>query len=355
MPKSKNKMSNAKHKDTKEKIFNFDEQVKNESKKVTQTVTKRKNKNQINEDYFIGTKETPPISKKKLAEIKRQRLKEKKTKQKNLNKVKKQQEKNRKKRLNKNKLTEKQIKKNRKIKFILKIILLIIVIIGMLIFLMLSPVFNIKNITVEGNIQITSEQIISLSKIEKNENMFRFSDKEVKERIKENPYIKSVIIKRNIPDEINLVVEERTIDYMLEHGSSYAYIDNQGYILEISVNGKENIPKISGYQTSQDIIIPGNRLCTDDLKKLNTVMKIMSVAKNNEIDKLITTIDIQDENNYTIYMEGEQKYAYLGDCTSLDTRMLYVKVMIEKEKNHAGEIFVNMDLNEKNPFFREKV
>ena len=54
-------------------------------------------------------------------------------------------------------------------------------------------------------------------------------------------------------------------------------------------------------------------------------------------------------------MEGEQKYVYLGDKTSLDTKMLYVKVILEKEKEHAGEIFVNMDLNQKNPFFREKV
>lgn len=359
MPKVKKKMPNTKAKETKEKIFNFDEQVKTESKKVTKTVTKRKNnKHQNNEDYFIGTKETPPISKKKLEQIKKQKLKEKKNKEKNIKKVKKQQEKNRKKRLNKNKkakLTEAQIRKNRKIKFILKIILLIIVIIGIIIFLMLSPVFNVKNITVEGNSKITSEQIISLSKIQKDENMFKISDKEVKAQIKENPYIESIKIKRNIPDGITLVVEERNVDFMLEHGSSYAYIDNQGYILEISVNEKENTPKISGYQTAQEDILPGNRLNAEDLKKLNTVIKIMAAAKNNEIDTLITTINIQDENNYTLYMEGEQKYAYLGDCTSLDTRMLYVKVMIEKEKDHAGEIFVNMDLNEKNPFFREKV
>ena len=56
-----------------------------------------------------------------------------------------------------------------------------------------------------------------------------------------------------------------------------------------------------------------------------------------------------------MFLEEEQKTVYLGDCTNLDTRMLFVKTILEKEKNNAGEIFVNMNLNEKNPFFREKV
>ena len=55
---------------------------------------------------------------------------------------------------------------------------------------------------------------------------------------------------------------------MLEYGGSYAYIDNQGYILEISANIKEGLAKITGYETAQDEIVPGNRLCENDLEKL---------------------------------------------------------------------------------------
>ena len=40
MPKVKKKMPNTKAKETKEKIFNFDEQVKTESKKVTKKINK---------------------------------------------------------------------------------------------------------------------------------------------------------------------------------------------------------------------------------------------------------------------------------------------------------------------------
>lgn len=341
-------------------IFNFDEQVEVKKTKVTKTAQKKKksNSNNLDKEHFIGESEVKHIDKKKLDKIKKEKLKEKRTKEKELAKEQRKQDKLRIKRANQTKkarMTEKQIRKKRIIKICIKLFLLLAIIIGIIIYLMLSPIFNIKNINVEGNSSISSEQIISLSKVQKETNLFKVSNKDTISAIKENPYVKTVQIKRTLPDTITFVITERVQTYMIEHGSSYAYIDNQGYILEISANSKEGLAKITGYETLQDEIVPGNRLCENDLQKLNTVLKITASAKANEIDNLITTINIGDSNNYTLFLEQEQKIVYLGDCTSLDTRMLYVKAILEKEKNHAGEIFVDMNLNEKNPFFREKV
>lgn len=365
MPKNKvikNKKKKSQNKDTirNDGIFNFDEQVEVRRTKVTKTAQKKKkaSKADTEKEHFIGEDEVKHIDKKKLEKIKKEKLKEKRTKEKELAKEQKRQEKIRKKRATQTKkarMSEEQIRKNKRIKICVKLLLLFAVVIGIIIYLMLSPIFNIKNINVVGNSSISSEQIISLSNIQKETNLYKVSNKDTISAIKENPYVKTVEIKRTLPDTITLVITERVQAYMLEYGSSYAYIDNQGYILEISANPKEGLAKITGYETLQDEIVPGNRLCENDLEKLNTVLKITAAAKVNEIDSLITTINIEDSSNYTLFLETEQKTVYLGDCTSLDTRMLFVKTILEKEKNHAGEIFVNMNLNEKNPFFREKV
>ena len=39
----------------------------------------------------------------------------------------------------------------------------------------------------------------------------------------------------------------------------------------------------------------------------------------------------------------------------IDTKMLYIKAILDKESGNEGEIFVNMDLNNKNPYFKQKV
>ena len=342
----KSKMSNNK------KTKKINKKLKN--KKLNQDV--KKDNGIFNFDEQVS--EVKHIDKKKLEKIKKKKLKEKRTKEKELYKEQKKQDKLRRKRANQTKkarMTEEQIKRNRKVKTLIKLILLLAVIVGLIIYLMLSPIFNIKNINVEGNSSISSEQIISLSKVQKETNLFKVSNKDTTASIKENPYVKSVEIRRTLPDTITFVITERIATYMLEYGGSYAYIDNQGYILEISANTKEGLAKIVGYETVQDEIVPGNRLCENDLEKLNTVLRITASAKTNQFDSLITSINIEDSNNYTLYLDTEQKTVYLGDCTNLDTRMLYVKAILDKEKGIAGEIFVNMNLNEKYPFFRQKV
>ena len=234
-------------------------------------------------------------------------------------------------------------------------LILLLVLLGLFVYLMLSPIFNIKNINVEGNSKISTEQIISISGIKKDVNMFKISNRYTKNAIKQNPYIDKVEIKRKIPDTISIVVTERQASFMLEHGSSFAYIDSQGYILEISAETLENKIKINGYKTEEENITPGKRLCEEDLERLNDVLKIISAAENVGIENLITSINVENKYEYSLYLDSEQKTVYIGDSTNLDTKMLYVKVILEKEKENAGEIFVNMDLNQKNPFFREKV
>ena len=54
-------------------------------------------------------------------------------------------------------------------------------------------------------------------------------------------------------------------------------------------------------------------------------------------------------------MEEEDKTVHLGDCSMLDERILWVKTILKKEQGVPGEIFVNMNLNIENPFFRERV
>ena len=81
----------------------------------------------------------------------------------------------------------------------------------------------------------------------------------------------------------------------------------------------------------------------------------MEVANSEGLLNLITYIDIENIQDYKFIMDSEEKTVYLGDCSSLDERMLWVKSILEKEKGIAGEIIVNMDLNIDKPFFRERV
>lgn len=242
---------------------------------------------------------------------------------------------------------KKQKQKSRNKKIILFILIIIVFVL-----ILSSSLFNITEITVNGNSKVSSEEVISLSQIEKYSNIFKINKLQSIESIKENAYIEKVEIKRKLPNTIELQIEERVPNYMLQFADSYVYINNQGYMLEIS-NEKLHIPILVGVTTDLSNIKAGNRINLEDLKKMDIVIEIYETAKRNEIENLITKIDISNEKNYTLILEQEGKTVYLGDCSELNTRMLYLKELLDKEKGNSGEIFLNVDLNEQRVRFRE--
>lgn len=246
-------------------------------------------------------------------------------------------------------------KRNKKIKFFLKMGLLLGIVIGGVVFAMTSPMFNITNIEVINNSQISSETVISLSGLKIDENIFKYRASDAINKIKENPYVEEVKVHRKLPNRIQIDIQERTPRYSVDFMGKYVYINTQGYFLEISEDAK-GLPIIQGISTPEEQITPNNRLCNEDLEKLEDVIKIMNASKENNLDVKVTSIDISDKNNYSIYIDEEKKKVHLGDSTNLSNKMLYVVAILEQEKEKEGDIYIEKDSNNKlKTYFREKV
>lgn len=249
----------------------------------------------------------------------------------------------------------KRDKRIKRIKLFFKILLLIGIIGGTIAFATCSPIFNIQNIEVINNKQLSVETIVSLSQLSTGQNIFKFFNSQIEQNIKSNPYIESVEVKRVLPNKVQIDVKEREPKYSIPVLGEFAYINTQGYILEITQN-QLNLPIIYGMTTSEENLKPGNRLEDKDLTSLETILKIMNVMKDNQLDQVVTSIDISNKNDYIIYIQQEGKKIHLGDASNLSNKMLYVVAIIEEEKGVNGEIFANGDLNQKfKVYFREEV
>ncbi len=219
----------------------------------------------------------------------------------------------------------------------------------------MSPIFKLNEIIITGNDKLITSECIELSGLELGQNIYKLSKSRIKENIKQNPYVEDVVITRKLPDKIEISIKERKPTFMLElENNVFAYINNQGYILEKETSKIDTII-ITGFSTSENEIEIGKRLNESDLKKIETVLKIVDSAKSNDIYKLITKINIQDKNDYILILEGEKKTAHIGDASNISTRMLYIKAILEKEKDIEGEIYINGNINIDKAFFRESI
>lgn len=262
------------------------------------------------------------------------------------------------KKTNKNNKAKINPQQRKKIILIIKIIITISIILIAVIVFLKSSIFNIKDIviSVENNNALTESQINALSHIYVGQNMFSINKKQSIESLQSNPYVESVKISRKIPSQICLSIVERQIKFQLqneEDGEQYIYVDKQGYAID-KANEKKDGFIVTGYKT-KDLKF-GEKLQKEDLQGLTIVMQITGEAQNNEILDSISKIDISNHEDYLIYFETQGKIAHLGDASALNSKMAGIKKIMEIEKDYAGEIFVNVDLNSgENMYFRESV
>ena len=324
---------------TKKKEANKKVPKKKNTKNLTTTKKRSSQKNREEDEFELKLGIEDEQIKKKNTTKQRTKSKKKVTTAKNTKNVKQQ---------------EKAARKRRMVFRIVKWTSLCAILIGGGIYFLLSPLFNIKTITVTGNSKLTEEELISLSGIQLEENTFQVQTTKTQEKIKQNAYVDTVNISRKLPNEIVIEITERTPTFMLTLGNAYVYINNQGYLLEISQTALE-LPIITGFQTKEEDIIAGNRLIAEDLQRLDQVLQIMKSAESNGIKDLITEINIENKQDYVLELKKEKKIVHLGDTSNLSTKMLYIISILEENKDVEGEILVNTDLNNKGAIFRRKV
>ena len=261
---------------------------KNKNHRTRKTKNNKTETINLDNEIIIGL--TPKKEEKKNKEKKqtsnKKSMKNSKNKPKNVGETSSRPHKNSK--IKKNKNTKKTLKTTKKNK-IVKYVILIILIISAITMFMMSSLFNIKQIIVINNSKLTSEEIINLSQLNIGTNIFKITNKNINDNIKTNSYIENVKVKRNLNGTVTLEIQERVPTYMLQFGDLYVYINNQGYMLEISEIPLK-LPIIEGAETGKEEIKEGNRLAVNDLKKMEDVIKIMESAKSNSLAQIITSI-----------------------------------------------------------------
>lgn len=250
--------------------------------------------------------------------------------------------------INKQKEIEKKKRKKRKTKLIA--ILAIVVIGGISAYLLTSPNFNIEEITVKGNQQLTNEKIIQLAEIKKGDNIFSKIGIVTKVRLKQNGYIEDAQINKTYPNKIEIEVKERQKQYQIKlEEEGYIYIDEQGYILEYGTEMLE-LPTIIGMDIVKGDMNTIHRLSEKDLNKMENILQIREQCKDMEIADKITQIQVKDE--YIISLENEGITINFGDASNPQNRAYYVKAILKKEAGNRGTIYVNGNFNEGfSPYF----
>lgn len=204
----------------------------------------------------------------------------------------------------------KKKKKNKK-KIILKI-LIIIIILGSLIFYFKN--IKIKNIYVIGNNTLKDQEIIELAGINNYPNLFQISSRKIEKKIKLNPLIDSVKVKKTFLGKITINIKEYNLLLKNEIDNTI-YLDNgQKITNDINIIG---LPTLTN-EVDKDIL-------NNFLKKLNTINKDI-LSKISEI----TYSPNEYDKDLFLFLMNDGNYVYIT-TTRLDNINKYENVLLELE------------------------
>ncbi|HHV96446.1 MAG TPA: FtsQ-type POTRA domain-containing protein [Clostridiaceae bacterium] len=239
--------------------------------------------------------------------------------------------------------SDNKTKRNRiKIEIIFVLLLFVIV----LFMFIMSPIFNISDIIVDGSSHYTAQEIINASGISIGENgfkniggnykhyiLFRYGQAE-KNIISSLPYVKDVVVKYIIPNKVIINIEEREPVVLIPYLGTYLLTDRHGYVVETVSNPEEyNFPKIkglkfSGYEIGQPLEIVNEKNFEDLILLIDTLTN-EDKSDNFKITELINSIDISDKNN--IHLTIDYRLAVnFGSIEQIDYKIKSLKQIFNK-------------------------
>lgn len=214
---------------------------------------------------------------------------------------------------------KKVIKLKRKQKKQITGLTLVVIVAALIVIMLLTPGFDIKEINVYGNSVIKKEDIIKSSGIVKGVNIFSVSLKRAKDNIEEMGYVESVKVKRNLPGSVDIeVVEAAGVAYIVtKNGNVMITADGRSIDLVDPENNKKDgeeikkLPVVRGIKSIKYKI--GQKIKSEDTEKLEVLFECLKEFSKYGYVFEMEYIDVSDLDDIRFNYNSGKLRVSLGD------------------------------------------
>lgn len=205
----------------------------------------------------------------------------------------------------------------------------------------LTPWFHVAEVSVVGNEQIETANIIEASGIKKGESVFAFSMGSVEEKLLQVPYVKTVKAKRKLPKTIVIEIEEsHAITYIQKDGLNIG-IDETGEAVFAGTEAPEGLISVAGMEV--DTYTLGAPLLGKNPKQLEILMELLRVTEECGCRDQIHSIDVTKTEDIS-FTYGQGLTVLVGDTYDLQRKILtFIEIKGKLPENSKGEIDLRID------------
>ncbi|AJD90915.1 hypothetical protein JMA_15980 [Jeotgalibacillus malaysiensis] len=205
-----------------------------------------------------------------------------------------------------------------------------------------SPYSKVQNIQITGNSGISEEQAIKLSGISAGDSYWTLNTDEAENRLKDNQMIKNAEVKRDLPLNVEVIIEEFDKVALSRENQQFRAVYENGYIGDpLSVQDINfSAPVLNGFQQGKVINNLASALSDLPGNVLNSISEVHYTPSEVDSNKIILYMNDGFEVHAVIPTLAEKMTHYPSIVSQLDPE---VKGIIDLE---VGSYFRAYDAGE---------
>ncbi len=208
--------------------------------------------------------------------------------------------------------------------------------------------FGLKKVEIKGISKYTEEQILEACDFSSADNLFGIDFHEIEEKIKRKcPYISNVTFKRALPSTLVITVTEDAPSYCTEIFGDYFLLSE-----DLRVISKHDIyediealelPVIYLKLPTVTRVVAGEAVIFKKTSSREHLLDFLLRLKEQYAHGEIDCVDASDRYHLVIYTNGSRYKVDLGTSENIDTKIRFVKKVIETEFDENSVATINVE------------
>ena len=210
-----------------------------------------------------------------------------------------------------------------------------------------SAIFNMQDVTINGNHLVHTDEILNLIQIKPGTNITKIDLRTLQESIEKHPYIESALVSRRFPSALQINVVERIPVSFITGIKLYA-VDRGGVLLpllrSVALTG---LPVITGINDFLEI--PGKQVNSDYLIGAIELINATRII-NSDLYQNLSEVNYDQKKGFTVYFNDARFPAFFGYDDYFEKAQKLWAFFLQMRQEQRYEILQYVDLR-----FQEQV
>lgn len=222
-------------------------------------------------------------------------------------------------------------KRKKAAKQTLAMAVMVVIAVTVLLVIVCSRVFIVRDIMVVGNRNLLREEVVTQSGVKLGDNLLGISAQKLRERLEQNRYIEYLSHGFDYRGMLTIRINERLGMAVVNELGLYYVLDQDGMVLEVAGSAYPTEvagPRVTGFEVDPNSrITVGEKMPVHDRAQLEGMQLVLAAMEETNMLARTSLLDVSNmENMYIMTAEGSK--VVLGDTSDMRTKLLIAREVL---------------------------